>query len=155
FNVHAAEVPPPDTLGHAGGAREEVACGVEPGIVTIACGFDHQRIAFPMRDGVAIPRRQHIVGELAAIEEDLAVAGIELVQDRELSGRLAYLLTLGKHPGAREVGWHTVRVWVDECDLFRAALDEVGGPRLVWEPLLKACSEVNQPRRQRKLGALD
>ena len=154
IDVQAAEVGAADALRNASFAREEIARRVEPGIVTIARGFDHQRVAFPVGDGVTVPRRQHVFGEFAAVEKDLAVAGVEFVQDDELGGRLENLLGFGEGPGARIVGGHAVRVGVDVGDVLGAALDQIGGPGLVGEAALEARREVHQLRRQGKFGAL-
>jgi hypothetical protein len=154
INVKAAEIRAPDPFRHASLAREEISGRVEPRIVTIPRGLNHQRIAFPVADRVAIPRRQHVVRKFTPAEKDLPVAGIELMKDNDLAGCLEFFSVSGKAHARGKLGEHAVHVGIEVRDIFGAALDQICCPGLVGKAVLEADREVQQLRPQGKFGAL-
>ena len=88
FNLQFAEVYAMKTLGDFGGIAEWTAAGIEPQAVAQADGFDDERIAIPFSRRVAVPTGIGIDGQRAAVGENLAIAGVQLIQDDEQAARL-------------------------------------------------------------------
>jgi hypothetical protein len=79
------EIRPGDPLANLASARQRAATKVEPQVVAKTSGIDDERVAVPTADGVPIPRGSRIVRQRPAVEEDLPVIGVVLLErDEEL-----------------------------------------------------------------------
>src|ERR1700686_2466454 len=65
-----------------------MAVHIEPPDIIQAVGIDHQCVALPLADRVALVRRLRGLGERTSIHEDLAVLMIGLKQNRNRSWSL-------------------------------------------------------------------
>ena len=108
LDLHEAEIEAFQPLGEMGRFRYRTALDVEPHVVANAVGFDDQRIAFPVRGGVAVPCRIRIVGQRPPVEVHFAVGAVEFMQHHHHAGRLHDPGVLRQRPGAREVRRHAV-----------------------------------------------
>jgi hypothetical protein len=86
FHFQRSEVGAAQAFGHARRFGQWVAPHIEPQIVAETDGLDHQRVVFPVRHRVAVPGWLRIFGQRAAVEEDLAVAGVKFIEDRDHAG---------------------------------------------------------------------
>src|SRR5947208_2519654 len=76
---------------------------IRPGSWIESCGIDHELIAFPFADGVAVPREVRIFGKLSSIRPDFAPdSGRILRVMRRCRGRRVAPASLSKGRGSHE-----------------------------------------------------
>src|SRR4029077_7739930 len=80
LDFQGAVVRAPDALRDVRGTGQGAADEVQPEIVAEAGALHYQRVPLPMTYGVAVPGRLRIAGQRASVEQDLPIAGVELVQ---------------------------------------------------------------------------
>ena len=100
---------------------------IEPRFVVEACAFDHERIAVPVSDRVAHPRRIRVFGKRAAVHEYLSIENAGLVQHDDYASCLNNLHHRhhGSHGRTRR---QAQRDWIFPAKVFNTLLRERGCP---------------------------
>src|SRR6266852_7111461 len=103
LQVHMAEIAAVKALLKAQSLAAGMSEAIQPALIVESRRIHHERIAFPMPNRIAEPRRVGISGKLAPIRVYLAVRVIHLVQDHGHSARLNDLKgSICEHIGARD-----------------------------------------------------
>src|SRR5438034_7309979 len=87
LDIEMTEIAPAVALGPAESFRVWMAVVIEPRALGETVGFDDQRVAVPASHGVSHPTRIRILGELPAVQVNLAIREV-LDEDHDERGRL-------------------------------------------------------------------
>ena len=112
LDLERPEIRPPNLLRHLGRVAHRAAPGVGPQIVAEAAGFDDERVAFPVSDRIAVPRRIHVLRERPAVDEDLPVHRVHFVEQHQQLRRVHGLREMRQGPHPRHRVGEAPHVWI-------------------------------------------
>src|SRR5262249_42866037 len=78
---------------------------------------DDERVAVPLADRIAEPRRRRIVWKRAAVREDLAEDGLHFIEDQHFTLGINYFEWLRQEIGMGHSIWEASQVWPDHTRL--------------------------------------
>jgi hypothetical protein len=133
------------------------AVDVEPAVVRAVLGaaqvvgFDHQRVAFPVSNRVAVPERLRLTlrRQLASVHVDVAEAVVGLVLDDDLVRQLIDLARLRLLVELQESHRQAHRVWIVASLQREALLAQLRGPRGVRQAALDIAAGLEEGRHRR------
>src|SRR6185312_4077379 len=141
------EIRPAKFLDHLSGIRQRAAVDIEPHIIAETRGLDHERVAIPMTNRVAIPPRLHVFGrQRASIRKDLANPGLRLIKDRRHGRRLNNLARLRMLMQLHKTERQAVSVRIILAVLGFALLQELSCRGLERETALKRIAKIREIR---------